>query len=61
MTTAQEYRQYAEECLRWARTAKSDAERTQFLEMANVWVQAASMKDGAPPTAPSTAETKRQI
>jgi hypothetical protein len=50
MTTPQEYRQYAEECLRWAREAKTEIERQQLLELANAWVQAAALQDGALPT-----------
>ena len=37
-----EYREYAAECLEWAKTAKSDREREIFLQMANTWLQAAS-------------------
>ena len=34
MTTADEYRQYAVECLRWAKEAETDEERQSFLDMA---------------------------
>ncbi len=50
MTTAQDYRRYAEECLRWAREAKTDIERQQLLEIANTWIQAAAMENGKLPT-----------
>jgi hypothetical protein len=49
MTTADEYLQYAEECLRWARDAKTDEERVPFVEMAAAWRLAAAklqMMDG---------------
>jgi hypothetical protein len=32
--TSKEYREYADECLGWAKTAKSDREREIFLNMA---------------------------
>jgi hypothetical protein len=47
MTTPQEYRKYAEECLRWAREAKTDTERQQLIELANEWIQAAALDDVA--------------
>jgi hypothetical protein len=53
MASAKEYRDFAEECLRWAEKAKDDAQRKAFLEMANSWVQAAAMLDAIPPTPPS--------
>ena len=33
MSSAEEYREFAEECLGWARTARSDRERRIFLQM----------------------------
>jgi hypothetical protein len=47
MTTVQEYRHFAEECLRWARDAKSEEERKAFLDMAHTWTQAAVCEDSA--------------
>ena len=44
MATADEYRAFAEEGLRWARAAKTDDERKAFLDIARTWTQAA----GAP-------------
>lgn len=37
MASAQDYRDYADECLDWARTAKSDQERKIFRQMAMTW------------------------
>ena len=34
MTSADEYRQYAVECLHWAEEAKTDDQRQSFLDMA---------------------------
>jgi hypothetical protein len=47
MTTADEYRKFAEECLRWARDAKTDEERKAFLDMARAWTQAGARTTGA--------------
>jgi hypothetical protein len=44
MTTADEYRQFAEDCLRWARAAKDEAEKKTFLDMARTWTKAAAAK-----------------
>jgi len=46
MDTPDHYQQYAEECLGWARTAKTDREREIFLEMARAWLKAAAQFDG---------------
>jgi hypothetical protein len=41
MSTANEYRLFAEECFRWARSAKTEDERKAFLDMARTWTIAA--------------------
>ena len=41
MTTAKEYREFANECLRWAAEVKADDDRQAFLDMAKVWTQLA--------------------
>ena len=41
-----EYRDYADECMDWAKTAKSDRERAIFLQMAQTWLDAATLRDG---------------
>jgi hypothetical protein len=41
MTTADEYRRYALECLRWAEEAETDDQRQSFLSMARDWTLAA--------------------
>jgi hypothetical protein len=45
VTDAKEYRDLADECLKWAEETKDDAQREAFLEMANSWVQAAAILD----------------
>ncbi len=51
MTISQDYRQYAEECLRWAREAKDEAQRQQLLDLASAWIQAASLQNDRSPAA----------
>ena len=41
MTTADEFRQYAQECIEWAKQAKTDDQRQSFLDMARDWTLAA--------------------
>jgi hypothetical protein len=41
MASAKEFREYANECLDWARTAKTDRERSIFLQMARTWTEVA--------------------
>ena len=41
-TAAEDYQHFADECLRWARDAKTEAERKTFLDMAKVWTKAAA-------------------
>ncbi len=55
MTSPDEFRQYAEECLRWAREAQDEDLRKQFLELANAWTLAATGADGGAPIAPKVA------
>ncbi len=43
--SAKEYREYAEECMGWAKSARTDKERVTFLEMAKTWLQAAALAD----------------
>ena len=43
MPSVEEYRQYADECLGWAKQAKTDSERDLFIEMAEDWLRAATL------------------
>jgi hypothetical protein len=58
MSTPEQFREFADECMAWARRAKSERERKQFLDMARVWMTAAQQLDDsatradAPPIAP---------
>jgi hypothetical protein len=40
MSKADEYRQFANDCIVWARIATSDDQREQFLELAKKWMSA---------------------
>jgi hypothetical protein len=44
-----ELRENAEECMDWARTARSDRERAIFLQMAETWLQAAERLERVQP------------
>ena len=46
MATADEYRQFANECLRWATEADTDEFRQSFLDMARDWTLAAMRLEG---------------
>jgi hypothetical protein len=56
VSLAKEYREYADECMGWAKSAKTDHERDIFLQMAAAWNHAALIASGAFPA--STAWTK---
>jgi hypothetical protein len=63
MTTPADYRQFADECIRWAHKAKTEEERQRFVEMASAWSQAASFEEDKPPifarAAPKSKRTHR--
>jgi hypothetical protein len=58
MTTSDEYQRFADECMGWARGAKTDAERKAFLDMARAWTQAAAKINGTPITQISVADAE---
>jgi hypothetical protein len=41
VSSSKEYREFAEECLEWAATARTVGERKIFMEMAQTWLQVA--------------------
>jgi hypothetical protein len=43
VSALREYRENADECFTWARTARSDREREIFLDMARAWLEAATL------------------
>jgi hypothetical protein len=46
MASATECREFADESLCWAKTAKSERESAIFLQMAHAWLLAASKLEG---------------
>jgi hypothetical protein len=50
MKTAAEYRAMAEECLKWAREARTSEVRASYSQLAQVWLDAAYKLDGVPAT-----------
>ena len=44
--SAREYREFADECMGWAKTARSERERQIFLQMAQTWLWAAARLEG---------------
>ena len=54
MKTAAEYRAMAEECFKWARETRDDEVRVSYLQLGQVWLDAASKLDGQHPTSTST-------
>ena len=49
MHTAAEYREMAEECFKWSVTASSEEGRITYLDIAQIWLQAAYRLDGELP------------
>jgi hypothetical protein len=43
VVSAREYRANADECMDWARTARSERERSIFVQMAQTWLHAAML------------------
>ena len=42
ISLADEYREFARECVAWARTSRSQQQRKQLLELARSWTAAAT-------------------
>jgi hypothetical protein len=61
MCSSTDYSEFAEECLDWARTAKSPKERAIFLQMTRVWLEAAAAQAAEAPDQTPQAEANRPI
>ena len=48
MSKANEYKIYANECLAWAKTADTEEQRKQFLDLARTWMLPLLFKFGTP-------------
>ena len=55
MSSREECLKNAEECLQWARAARTDDKRKAFLDMARTWTQAADLAGSASANAAQTA------
>jgi hypothetical protein len=55
MKTAAEYRAMADECFQWAREARADEVRVSLLQLAQVWLDAATKLDGLSQTGTKSA------
>ena len=47
MASAKEFREYADECMEWAKTVTSDRDRAIFFDMARNWLEAAARAEGS--------------
>jgi hypothetical protein len=57
-----EYREYADQCFGWAKSATSDSAREIFLQMAETWLEAAilaEMSQKPIQSRPNTAEQSK--
>jgi hypothetical protein len=45
MSKADQFRQYAEEAMSWARRAKTEKEKQAYIDLASTWTQAAVQSD----------------
>jgi hypothetical protein len=48
MSKADQFRQYAEEAMRWARQSKTENEKEALIELAQTWTQAAQRSEALP-------------
>jgi hypothetical protein len=45
MSKSEQFRQYAEEALRWSFRSKTETEKQSLIELARTWTLAASLRD----------------
>ena len=48
--SAKDFRKYADECLGWAKNAESEDDRRRHLQMAQTWLEAASLWEKGRPS-----------
>jgi hypothetical protein len=58
MSKAEEFRQYAEEAVRWACKSKTEQEKQAFMDLARTWTQAAVRSDRIVVVSGSTPEPR---
>jgi hypothetical protein len=60
MFNQNQFRQFADECIAWARSTRSECERQQFLDMARLWMTAArQLDDGMGRESPAAAPARK--
>ena len=52
-SSSEEFREFAQECLRWAGETKSERHRQALLEMSRTWIQAALEVERSPSATPN--------
>ena len=57
--SSQEFREFAQECLRWAGETKSERHRQVLLEMARTWLEAAVEVEGGLTSEPTPLRNAR--
>ena len=57
--SSKEFREFAQECLRWAGATKSEPHRQVLLEMARTWLQAAVEVEGGLTPEPASLRSVR--
>lgn len=60
MATVSEYKQYANECLRWATEAKTEEDRKALLDLARYWTLAAIRLEAARPATDKASDAPLQ-
>lgn len=59
MSKSDEFRQFAEEAMRWARQSKTEEEQLAFMELARTWTQAALHRESTAAVNYSTAPHRK--
>jgi hypothetical protein len=57
MSQASQFREYAEEALRWASKSTTEKERASLFELARTWTQAATASERPRPTGVNSSPT----
>ena len=61
MTTPTHYRECALDCLKWAEEATNESQKKTFVDLARLWMEAASRLHQDDATAPERSEQAQQL
>ena len=61
MTTSTHYRECALDCLKWAEETTNETQKKTFVDLARLWVEAASRLPQDDTTAPEGSEQLRRL